>query len=76
MPIEMVSAVVFPASLAASVTRDLRSWRTSTGRVSLQMMRSPALGSAVDSLGPFADGDAILDGILRKVSIGVAGGVW
>ena len=25
-----------------------------------------ALGSAVDSLGPFVDGDAILDGILRR----------
>ena len=39
---EMVSAAVFPTSLAASVTRDLRSWRTSTGRVRLQMMRSPS----------------------------------
>ena len=39
---EMVSAAVFPMSLAASVTRDLRSWRTSTGRVRLQMMRSPS----------------------------------
>ena len=29
-------------SLATSVTRDLRSWRTSTGRVRLQMMRSPS----------------------------------
>src|SRR5262249_30035374 len=38
---EMVSAAVFPASRAASVTRDLFSWRTSTGRVRLQMMRSP-----------------------------------
>src|SRR4030088_1640527 len=37
---EMVSAAVFPTSLDASVTRDLRSWRTSTGRVRLQMMRS------------------------------------
>ena len=34
-----------------------------------------ALGSAVDSLGPFVDGDTILDGISAKVSIGVAGGV-
>ena len=34
-----------------------------------------ALGSAVDSFGPFVDGDAILDGIFAKVSIGVAGGV-
>ena len=25
-----------------------------------------ALGSAVDSFGPFVDGDAILDGILRR----------
>jgi hypothetical protein len=25
-----------------------------------------ALGSAVDTLGPFVDGDAILDGILRR----------
>src|SRR3979411_1873349 len=39
---EMVSAAVFPASRAARVTRDLRSWRTSTGRVRLQMMRSPS----------------------------------
>ena len=39
---EIVSAAVFPASRAASVTRDLRSWRTSTGRVRLQMMRSPS----------------------------------
>src|SRR5271165_1009392 len=30
---DMVSAAVFPVSLARSVTRDLRSWRTSTGRV-------------------------------------------
>ena len=35
-------AAVFPASRATSVTRDLRSWRTSTGRVRLQMMRSPS----------------------------------
>src|ERR1700731_4566851 len=39
---EMVSAAVFPVSLAASVMRDLRSWRTRTGRVRLQMMRSPS----------------------------------
>ena len=39
---EMVSAAVFPTSLAASVTRDLRSWRTINGRVRLQMMRSPS----------------------------------
>ena len=39
---DMVSAAVFPVSLAASVTRDLRSWRTSMGRVRLQMMRSPS----------------------------------
>jgi hypothetical protein len=67
---EMVSAAVFPTSLAASVTRDLRSWRTSTGRVRLQMMRSPSqwptsvLASAF--LGPFVDGDAILDRISRR----------
>src|SRR6516165_8236215 len=67
---EMVSAAVFPASLAASVTRDLRSCRTSTGRVALTndevTLPMAALGSAVDSLGPFVDGDAILDGILRR----------
>src|SRR5271163_2590646 len=39
---EMVSAAVFPVSRAASVTRDLRSCKTSTGRVHLQMMRSPS----------------------------------
>jgi hypothetical protein len=54
---EMVSATVFPASRAARVTRDLRSWRTSTGRVRLQMMRSPSQWPpsilAVDLLGPF-----------------------
>ena len=38
----MVSAAVFPVSRAASVTRDLRSCKTSTGRVHLQMMRSPS----------------------------------
>src|SRR2546430_10639276 len=63
---EMVSAAVFPTSLAASVTRDLRSWRTSTGRVRLQMMRSPDLSSGIGVLGPFADGDAILDRISRR----------
>src|SRR5208282_6011495 len=39
---EMVSAAVLPASRAASVTRDLRSCKTRTGRVHLQMMRSPS----------------------------------
>src|SRR5476649_2058456 len=39
---EMVSAAVFPVSRAARVTRDLRSCKTSTGRVHLQMMRSPS----------------------------------
>jgi hypothetical protein len=38
---EMVSAAVFPVSRAASVTRDFRSRKTSTGRAHLQMMRSP-----------------------------------
>src|SRR6476620_254814 len=49
---EMVSAAVFPTSLAASVTRDLRSWRTSTGRVRLQMMRSPSQINTSRRLGP------------------------
>src|SRR5580700_5304412 len=39
---EMVSAALFPVSRAASVTRDFRSCKTSTGRVHLQMMRSPS----------------------------------
>ena len=39
---EMVSAAVFPVSRAASVTRDFRSCKTSTGRAHLQMMRSPS----------------------------------
>src|ERR1700747_3062468 len=61
---DMVSAAVFPTSLAASVMRDLRSWRTSTGRaladdeVALPMT---SLGSGGDSLWPFMDGNAILD---------------
>jgi hypothetical protein len=40
--VEMVSAAVFPVSRAASVTRDFRSCKTSTGRAHLQMMRSPS----------------------------------
>src|SRR5271166_4489473 len=43
---DMVSAAVFPVSLARSVTRDLRSWRTSTGRVRLQMMRQDIVMTA------------------------------
>src|SRR5271165_355727 len=39
---EMVSAAVFPTSLAASVTRDLRSWSTSTGRVRHRRFTPPA----------------------------------
>src|ERR1700726_2179960 len=38
----MVSAALFPVSRAARVTRDFRSCKTSTGRVRLQMMRSPS----------------------------------
>ena len=67
---EMVSAAVFPASRAASVTRDLRSWRTSTGACTLTndevTLPVAALGSGLDMLGPFVDRDAILDGILRR----------
>ena len=37
-----VSAALFPVSRAAGVTRDFRSCKTSTGRVRLQMMRSPS----------------------------------
>ena len=32
----------------------------------LGLPRVAALGSGVDMLGPFVDGDAILDGILRR----------
>ena len=39
---EIVSAAVFPVTRAASVTRDFRSCKTSTGRAHLQMMRSPS----------------------------------
>src|ERR1700719_2359827 len=67
---EMVSAAVFPASRAASVTRDFafmenEHWpcTLANDEVTLPMA---ALGSGVDMLGPFVDGDAILDGILRR----------
>jgi hypothetical protein len=67
---EMVSAAVFPASRTASVTRDLRSWEDehwpcafANDEVTLPMA---ALGSRIDLLGPFVDGDAILDGISRR----------
>jgi hypothetical protein len=55
---------------AASVTRDLRSWRTSTGRVCLLAddevaLPMAGLGSGVDSLRPFMDGDPIFDRISR-----------
>jgi hypothetical protein len=65
---EMVSAAVFPASRGASVSRDLRSWRTSTCALTNDEIALPvaALGSGLDMLGPFVDGDAILDGILRR----------
>src|SRR5271166_6179436 len=62
---DMVSAAVFPVSLARSVTRDLRSWRTSTGRVRVALPMT-SLGSGVDIFGPFMDGDAILYGISRR----------
>src|SRR5580700_554060 len=57
---EIVSAAVFPASRTASVTRDLRSWRTSTGRVRLQMMRSPS---------QWPPCDVAADVILRSVGV-------
>src|SRR5438552_2675243 len=78
---EMVSAAVFPASLAASVTRDLRSWRTSTGRAALAddnehgpcaladdevALPMADLSSGIGVLGPFVDGGAILDRISRR----------
>ena len=78
---EMVSAAaVFPASPAASVTRDLRLWRTkhwpctlTNDEVTLQVA---ALGSGLDMLGPFVDGETrSLDGNPREVSIGAGGGV-
>jgi len=49
---------------------DLRSWGTSTGRARLQMMRSSSqmvgLGSCVDSLRPFIDGDPIYDRFIGR----------
>src|SRR5271167_1979311 len=65
---EMVSAAVFPVSRAASVTRDLRSCRTSTGRVHLQMMRSPSQWPASPRFSMVFGRswiDAILDGVAR-----------
>src|SRR5580704_4718167 len=65
---EMVSAAVFPVSRAASVTRDLRSCKTSTGRVHLQMMRSPSmagLAAAFNGLRTIMDRGSILDGVAR-----------
>src|SRR2546425_5986609 len=63
---EMVSAAVFPASRAARVTRDLRSWRTSTGRVRFAddevALPMAGFGPSIDVLGPLVDGNAILDG--------------
>jgi hypothetical protein len=63
---EMVSATVSPVSRAASVTRDLRSCKTSTGRVHLQMMRSPSqmvgLAAAFNALRTITDRRSILDG--------------
>ena len=62
---EMVSAAVFLASRAASGTRDYEHWprALTNDEVTLPVA---ALGSGVDILGPFVDGDAILDGILRR----------
>src|SRR5271168_5367460 len=66
---EMVSAAVFPVSRAARVTRDLRSCKTSTGRVHLQMMRSPSqwpgLAAAFNGLRTIMDRRSILDGVAR-----------
>jgi hypothetical protein len=59
---QMVSAAVFPASRAASVTRDLLSWRTSALTNDEVTLPVAALGSSVNLLGPIVDGDAILDG--------------
>src|SRR6202040_1321264 len=67
---EMVSAAVFPVSLAASVMRDLRSWRTRTGRVRLQMMRSPSqwpiVRAGFDVLRPVMDGGTVFDRVARR----------
>src|SRR4029077_10634226 len=66
---EMVSAAVFPVSRAASVTRDFRSCKTSTGRAHLQMMRSPsqwtASPAAFNGLRTIMDRRSILDGVAR-----------
>jgi hypothetical protein len=65
---EMVSAADFPASLAAErhagfalMENEHRPCALTNDEITLPMA---ALGSAVDSLGPCVDGDAILDGIL------------
>src|SRR3977135_870123 len=67
---EMVSAAVFPASRAARVTRDLRSWRTSNGPRALAddevTLPMAGFGPSIDVLGPLVDGNAILDGISRR----------
>src|SRR4029077_19800035 len=64
---EMVSAALFPVSRAARVTRDFRSCKTSTGRVRLQMMRSPSQwpASAFNGLRTIMDRRSILDGVAR-----------
>src|SRR5208337_4787889 len=59
---EMVSAAVFPVSRVASVTRDLRSCKTSTGRVHLQMMRSPSQWPASPRLSMITIRDGERDG--------------
>jgi hypothetical protein len=66
---DMLSAAVFPVSLAASVMRDLRSWRTSTDRV--QMMRSPSQWptSGFDVLRSVMDGGTVFnsrEGLARR----------
>jgi hypothetical protein len=62
---EMVSAAVLPASRAqfALMQNEHRPCALTNDEVTLPMA---ALGSAIDSLGPFVDGDTILDGILRR----------
>src|SRR5208337_2247631 len=61
----MVSAAVFPVSRAASVTRDLRSCKTSTGRAHLQMMRSPSQWPASPRLSMVFGRSWIDDGVAR-----------
>src|ERR1700729_4072562 len=65
---EMVSAAVFPVSRAASVTRDFRSCKTSTGRVHLDdevALPMAGFAAAFNGLRTIMDRRSILDGVAR-----------